>query len=51
MIKHASEILEKFIAVESKRAEGMKMPHMPTLGSAYEEIPKQGIDNRFINQK
>lgn len=45
MIKKASEILEKFIAEESKKLEGIKMPHMPTLGSAYEEITKQGIDN------
>jgi hypothetical protein len=51
MIKQASEILEKFIDEESKKLEGVKMPHMPTLGSAYEEITKQGIDNRFTIPK
>jgi len=51
MIKQASEILEKFITEESKKLEGIKMPHMPTLGSAYEEITKQGIDNRFTIPK
>ncbi|HBY87327.1 MAG TPA: hypothetical protein DEO86_15790 [Colwellia sp.] len=51
MIKQASEILEKFISEESKKLEGVKMPHMPTLGSAYEEITKQGIDNRFTIPK
>ena len=27
------------------------MPHMPTLGSAYEEITKQGIDQHFAIPK
>ena len=27
------------------------MPHMPTLGSAYEEITKQGIDKEFAIPK
>tara|TARA_R110001583_G_scaffold126998_1_gene278607 strand:+ start:386 stop:1702 length:1317 start_codon:yes stop_codon:yes gene_type:complete len=51
MIRKASEILEKFIAEEAKRLDGVKMPHMPTLGSAYEEITRQGIDNRFTIPK
>ncbi len=48
MIEKASEILEQFIAKESQRVEGIQMPHMPTLGSAYEEITRQGIDSNFI---
>lgn len=51
MIEKASEILEQFIAKEAQRVEGIKMPHMPTLGSAYEEITRQGIDNNFIIPK
>ena len=51
MIKNASEILERFIAEESKKLEGIIMPHMPTLGNAYEAITRQGIDSRFIIPK
>ncbi|HIF9136594.1 TPA: DUF6602 domain-containing protein [Photobacterium damselae] len=51
MIEKASEILEQFIAKEAQRIEGIKMPHMPTLGSAYEEITRQGIDSNFIIPK
>ncbi|MUL11883.1 DUF6602 domain-containing protein [Aliivibrio fischeri] len=51
MIEKASEILEQFIAEEEKRIEGIRMPHMPTLGSAYEEITRKGIDNKFIIPK
>lgn len=57
MIKSASELLEKFIKEESRREEefnkqpGNKMEHMPTLGDAYEEITKQGIDKEYILPK
>lgn len=51
MIEKASEILEQFIEKEAQRVEGIKMPHMPTLGSAYEEITRQGIDNKFTIPK
>lgn len=37
LIEKASELLEKFIKAESEKLQGIKMPHMPTLGSAYEE--------------
>ena len=47
MITKASELLELFIKEESKILEGISMPHMPTLGSAYEEVTKQGIDQSF----
>ncbi|ALY44149.1 hypothetical protein APA66_24330 [Pseudomonas aeruginosa] len=43
MIKKASELLERFIAVEVEKLSGVNMLHMPTLGSAYEEITRQGI--------
>lgn len=51
MITKASELLELFIQEETKKLEGVKMPHMPTLGSAYEEVTKQGIDKDFVIPK
>lgn len=51
MITKASELLELFINEESKKIKGIKMPHMPTLGSAYEEVTKQGIDQDFAIPK
>jgi hypothetical protein len=51
LINKASELLELFIKEESKKLAGIKMPHMPTLGSAYEEITKQGIDQKFAIPK
>lgn len=47
MIRKASELLELFIKEESRKLDGFYMPHMPTLGSAYEEVTKQGIDKDF----
>lgn len=47
MISKASELLELFIKEETKKLAGIKMSHMPTLGSAYEEITKQGLDQDF----
>ncbi|WP_242673017.1 DUF6602 domain-containing protein [Azotobacter chroococcum] len=40
-------MLELFIQEETKKIAGVRMPHMPTLGSAYEEVTKQGIDRDF----
>lgn len=51
MISKASELLELFIQEETKKLVGIKMPHMPTLGSAYEEITKKGIDKDFVIPK
>ncbi len=48
MIKNASELLAAFIAKERENAESFSMPHMPTLGSAYEAIAKHGIDQQFV---
>jgi hypothetical protein len=47
LITKASELLELFIQEERKKLAGINMPHMPTLGSAYEEVTKQGIDQEF----
>jgi len=51
LISKASELLEIFIREETKKLAGLEMPHMPTLGSAYEEITKQGIDQNFAIPK
>ncbi|MGB3426413.1 MAG: DUF6602 domain-containing protein [Castellaniella sp.] len=51
MINHASELLQRFIQEEQKKLAEFEMPHMPTLGSAYEEITKQGIDKDFVIPK
>lgn len=51
MINKASELLELFIEEETRKLSGVEMPHMPTLGSAYEEITKQGIDQNFAIPK
>lgn len=48
MIKTASELLTSFIAAERKKVESIDMPHMPTLGSAYEAIANAGIENEFV---
>ncbi|KFG92336.1 hypothetical protein GQ56_0137980 [Burkholderia paludis] len=48
MIKSASELLTSFIAAERKKVEPIDMPHMPTLGSAYEAIATAGIENEFV---
>jgi len=47
LITKASELLELFIKEETEKLSGFNMPHMPTLGSAYEEVTKQGIDQKF----
>lgn len=47
MITKASELLELFIKEETRKLSGINMAHMPTLGSAYEEVTKQGIDQAF----
>jgi hypothetical protein len=51
MITQASQFLTRFIEEEKKKLNGVVMLHMPTLGSAYEEITKQGIDKEFVIPK
>jgi hypothetical protein len=41
-------MLEAFIKREAALLEGVDMPHMPTLGSAYEAITKDAIDQAFV---
>jgi hypothetical protein len=48
MIKNASEMLTAFIAAEREKVDSIDMPHMPTLGSAYEAIANAGIENSFV---
>jgi hypothetical protein len=51
MISHASELLHYFIESEKQKLKDVYMPHMPTLGSAYEEITKQGLAKNFVIPK
>lgn len=51
MIKHISDLFEVFIEEEKRKLEKFDMPHMPTLGEAYEEITKYGIDQKFVIPK
>lgn len=48
MISSASSLLEAFIQREAALLEGVSMPHMPTLGSAYEAITTGAIDQAFV---
>jgi len=48
MIKNASDLLTAFMAKEKEKVEAISMQHMPTLGSAYEAIAKEGIDQQFV---
>lgn len=48
MIKNASGLLAAFMAAEKAVVDSFDMPHMPTLGSAYEHIVMDGIDQKFI---
>ncbi|ELI8169654.1 TPA: DUF6602 domain-containing protein [Yersinia enterocolitica] len=48
MITKASDLLQAFVQQEIEKAAEIDMPHMPTLGEAYEEITKHGIRNDFV---
>jgi len=47
MIVEATELLSAFVKEEQDKIESINMPHMPTLGKAYEEITKHGINQSF----
>lgn len=51
MLLKSSELLKKFIEFEVEELSGVDMSHMPTLGSAYEEITKQGLFQDFAIPK
>ena len=48
MIKNSAELLESFVLAERAKVEVIDMPHMPTLGSAYEAIANAGIEREFV---
>lgn len=48
MIRNSADLLEKFIEKESEFVNKQKMPHMPTLGSAYEQITLCGLSEKFV---
>ena len=48
MIKNAAELLESFVLAERVKVEVIDMPHMPTLGEAYEAIANAGIEREFV---
>ena len=48
MIKDIADLLKQFFEFEKKKIAEFDMPHMPTLGEAYEEITKQGISQKYI---
>ena len=47
IIVEATELLSAFVKEEQDIIESINMPHMPTLGKAYEEITKHGINQSF----
>lgn len=51
MISRASELLQDFIDVERRKLANINMPHMPTLGNAFEEITKAGLFQDFVVPK
>lgn len=48
MIKEATDLLSAFILEEKTKIAEFDMPHMPTLGEAYEEIIIQAINKHYI---
>lgn len=48
MIRNSADLLEKFIDEERKHVQKQKMPHMPTLGNAYEKITQCGLSEKFV---
>ncbi|TDM65982.1 hypothetical protein C5B72_00205 [Acinetobacter sp. KU 011TH] len=48
MIKDIVDLLKQFFEFERQKIADFDMPHMPTLGEAYEEITKQGLSQRYV---
>ena len=48
MVRDIAKLLEEFFKYEKERVESFDMPHMPTLGEAYEEITIQGLNKKYI---
>ncbi len=51
MITKASALMEAFIRSEAQQVSQQIMPHMPTLGNAYEMITKSAIDKAYVLPK
>lgn len=48
MIKDIVDLLKQFFEFERQKIADFDMPHMPTLGEAYEEITKQGLSQKYV---
>lgn len=48
MVRDVAKLLEEFLKHEKEKVESFDMPHMPTLGEAYEEITIQGLNKKYI---
>lgn len=48
MITQSSELLQTFMNEEAEKIASIEMAHMPTLGTAFEEITKKGIQQKFV---
>lgn len=48
MIRNISEILKSFFEYEQNEIKKFNMPHMPTLGDAYEQITIQGLNEKIL---
>lgn len=48
MIRDVADLLKVFFEFEKQKVESFEMPHMPTLGEAYEEITIQGLNKKYI---
>ncbi|MDC4484033.1 hypothetical protein NQ758_15110, partial [Acinetobacter baumannii] len=48
MIKDIVDLLKHFFEFERQKIADFDMPHMPTLGEAYEEITKQGLSQKYV---
>lgn len=51
MFEKVSDVLEAFVAAEIDSLKDVDMPHMPTLGSAYEAITKEGVNQDYVIPK
>lgn len=51
MISYVSQLLDAFIQEEKRKIDSVEMPHMPTLGNAYEELTKAGMRQDFAIPK
>lgn len=48
MVRDVAKLLEEFLKYEQEKVESFNMPHMPTLGEAYEEITIQGLNKKYV---